>query len=195
MPILVAVSPRTASRLATIIPAMQSIPSTLHAGDTWSWRDSFFSYRASDGWTLAYSLKNATSTIDLPSDGITADGGDFVITIPAASTASYALGSYQQTARVSKAGAVVTVGTGVVTIQPAGLSHARKTLAAIEAVIEGRASIDQQSYTIGMRTLIRTPIPELIKLRDLYRQEVGREKAAEMIAQGLSPSGRVQVRF
>jgi len=180
---------------------MQRIPPMLRAGDSWAWRDSFPDFKANDGWTLAYSLVNAAGKIDLPSLGITADGADFAIAVTATVTAGYAAGVYTQVARVSKSADVLTVGSGTLQVLANLLtaadtrSHARKVLEAIEAVIERRATMDQENYTIGTRSLARTPIGELIKLRDLYRQEAYAEKAAEALAQGLAPSGRIQVRF
>ena len=55
-------------------------------------------------------------------------------------------------------------------------SHARKVLSAIEAVIEGRASQDQMSYSIAGRSLSRMPIDDLLTLRDRYRAEWNKEK-------------------
>ncbi|AVO37384.2 hypothetical protein [Pukyongiella litopenaei] len=52
--------------------------------------------------------------------------------------------------------------------------HEQRVLDAVEAVIEGRATKDQESYTINGRTLTRTPIADLLKLRDHYRVEVAR---------------------
>jgi hypothetical protein len=42
----------------------------------------------------------------------------------------------------------------------------RKTLTALEAVIEGRASLDQERYRINNRELYRTPMETLIRLRN-----------------------------
>ncbi|BBF76065.1 hypothetical protein URS_0009 [Acinetobacter ursingii] len=67
-------------------------------------------------------------------------------------------------------------------------SHARKTLDAIEAVIEKRATIDQERYRINNRELYRTPFETLVKLRSLYRAEVSREQAK---ASGKSVFGKV----
>lgn len=50
--------------------------------------------------------------------------------------------------------------------------HAQKVLDAIEAVIEKRATKDQESYTIAGRTLARTPIKDLLELRQKYKDEV-----------------------
>jgi hypothetical protein len=56
-------------------------------------------------------------------------------------------------------------------------SHARKTLDAIEAVVEGRATKDQQAYTIGGRSLQRMPIKDLMYFRGVYRAEVYAEES------------------
>lgn len=180
---------------------MQDIPASLRAGDTWAWRDSYSGYKANEGWTLSYSLVNVGGKIDLPSGGITADGADFAIVVAAATTNGYAPGVYTLVARVTRSGEVHTVRSGTLQVLPNltaaadTRSHARKVLEAIEAVLERRATLDQENYTIGTRSLARTPIPELIKLRDRYKQEVYAEKTAEALAKGLSPSGRMQVRF
>ena len=71
--------------------------------------------------------------------------------------------------------------------------HAQRVLASIEAVIEGRATKDQESYAINGRSLVRTSIADLLLLRDRYKREIARE----------SPSGKrrrltgrqVKVRF
>ena len=60
-------------------------------------------------------------------------------------------------------------------------------------MIEKRASLDQERYRINNRELYRTPIADLLKLRDLYRAEVRREQAA---ARGQNPFGAtVRVRL
>ena len=55
-------------------------------------------------------------------------------------------------------------------------SHARIVLSAIEAVIEGRASQDQMSYSIAGRSLSRMPIDDLLTFRDRYKAEWNKEK-------------------
>jgi hypothetical protein len=50
--------------------------------------------------------------------------------------------------------------------------HAQKVLTAIEAVIEGRATKDQDSYKINGRELVRTSIADLLELRKTYKAEV-----------------------
>ena len=77
-----------------------------------------------------------------------------------------------------------------------GDSHAQTVLDAIEAVIENRASLDQQSYTIAGRRLDRMPIADLLMLRDRYKAEVFKEEVEARIAAGLGGSKRnIKVRL
>lgn len=55
-------------------------------------------------------------------------------------------------------------------------THAERTLAALEAVIENRATIDQQSYSIAGRSLTRMTVEELLKWRAHYSSEVAAER-------------------
>jgi len=110
----------------------------------------------------------------------------------AAVAAAWPPGEYAYSLRATNGADVVELEAGAVPIR-ADLAaavpgvdqrvHARKVLAAIEAVIEGRATLDQERYRIGERELHRTPIADLLKLRSHYRAELARETAA---AQGYS---------
>lgn len=179
------------------IPTIE--PTTANAGDTWRWTRTLADYPASAGWALSYTLINAAAKITI---NASASGDDHAVTVSAATTAGYAAGSYDWRARVSKAGEVYTVGEGRITVRNAfggstfdARSHARKTLEAIEAVIEGRASSEVSYYMIGNRQLRYMTPAELLTLRDKYRAEVAREDAAAAVAAGLPDKRRVFVRF
>jgi hypothetical protein len=60
-----------------------------------------------------------------------------------------------------------------------GSTHAQRTLAAIEAVLEKRATRDQEKYSINNRELSRTPISDLLLLRDRYKTQVRMELKAK----------------
>jgi len=174
-------------------------PSSVNAGDTWRWTRSLADYPASAGWALSYTLINASAKITV---NASASGDDHAVTVAAATTAGYAAGTYDWRARVSKAGEVYTVGEGRLTVRNAfsaatfdARTHARKTLDAIEAVIEGRASSAVAEYTIAGRSLKHIPVADLLALRDKYRAEVLREDAAAAVAAGLPDRRRVFVRF
>lgn len=174
-------------------------PASIAAGDTLRFDRSLPSYLASAGWQLSYTLINAAGKITFAAS---AAGDLHAVTVAASTTAAWQAGDYAWRARVSKAGEVYTVGEGRITIRPAfagnnhdARSHARRTLEAIEAMIEGRASSAAMEYEIAGRRLRYIPIPELLQLRDKYRAEVLREDAAAATAAGLPDRRRVFVRF
>ena len=180
-----------------------TIPSTIIIGDTTTWTHSDATYPATDGWVLAYTLINAANKYTVTA---AASGADYLATITAAQSADMQAGQYKWLARVSRTVTVLeahTVGEGVVTLQDnfAALetldvrSHAVKTLANIEATLEGRATSATAEYQIAGRALKYIPIPELLALRDSYRREVRQEDAANRLAAGLSSKGRIYVRM
>lgn len=107
--------------------------------------------------------------------------------VPAALTSTWTAGRYALSLRASRGDEVHEIEAGEVTIRPdisqlaAGhdaRDHVERTLAAIEAVLEKRATLDQERYRINNRELWRTPIPELLRLRDRYKAELARMRAA-----------------
>ena len=178
-----------------------NVPTEWTAGDTIIWDVKIPDYPADEGWALSYYLKNATSNIG--AINASADGADYTVTVTATASASYTIGDYHYQAFVTKGSERFTVDSGKITINKNfadsgnydDRSHAKVVLEAVEAVIEGRASKDQESYTIAGRSLARTPIPDLMVLRDRYKAEGVREDRADRIKRGLGHSGRVKVRF
>lgn len=109
-----------------------------------------------------------------------------------AETGSWQSGCYLYALRqTGENGDVVELASGSLQVNPdimalpAGdmRSHAQKTYDAICAVIERRASLDQQEYKINNRELKRTPISDLLKLKTHYallvRQERGKSAFRE----------------
>lgn len=95
-------------------------------------------------------------------------------------------GNYSYSLRVTDGTVTHEIESGLLDILPDlaladasfdGRAHAEKVLSSIEAVIEGRATKDQDSYRINNRELRRTPISQLLKLREVYRAEVAQLKA------------------
>ena len=74
-------------------------------------------------------------------------------------------------------------------------SHAKKVLDAIEAVIEGRATIDQSSFSLAGRSLSRMSIDELMTFRDRYNAEYKREVKRSRIRNGKGSGNSVPVKF
>lgn len=188
--------------MAADIPTSE--PSALRSGDTWKWTKSLADYPASAGWTLKYRFKNAAGGFEIVAS---ASGDDHAVSVAAATTSGYATGSYSWMAWVEGGSSEkYTVDTGVLTVNAdyrAGTNsaatplddrtHARIVLDAIEAVIQNRATRDQESYEIAGRSLKRTPIADLLKLRQHYKAEVAAQDAASAL--GLGTGRRIQFRI
>ena len=174
-------------------------------GDTLDFETTVPDYPATDGWTLKFRLVPRVSGSAITFNASTAsDGVSYRAQVAPATTAAWTAGEYSWTSYVEKTGARQTVQQGMVTLiaDPAVTtapydrrSHARKTLDAIEAVLENRASLDQQEYTIGDRSLKRMPIADLLDFKRYYAGLVAKEEDAIRIANGQKPKNRTQARL
>lgn len=179
---------------------------SLIVGDTLDFLTTIPDYPPADGWTLQHVLvpRFATPTqAPIQITGATS-GSDYRTQASPATTAAWKTGSYSWWAYVEKTGARQQVDSGEVVLLPDptqaaqgydGRSHARKALEAIEAVLERRATLDQEEYTINGRSLKRTPVADLMRMRSRYAAEVRSADAAERLANGLAGSPKLQVRL
>ncbi len=71
-------------------------------------------------------------------------------------------------------------------------SHVKKTLDALEAMIEGKATKDQQSMSIAGRALARYEIPDLLAWRDRYKAELAQ---IDRMAGTAETTGKIYTRF
>jgi hypothetical protein len=179
------------------------------AGDTLEFTVEVTDYPASDGWTLKYRLTPRFSAPTQAPVTLTAatnaDGKSYDITVAPATTAAWTAGFYTWARWVEKAGARQTLdesGQLEVKSDPAlttqghdARSHARKMLDAIEATLQGKATKDQRSYTIGSRSLERLSPEELEAWREKYRSEVAAEEAADRLDSGASGGPRLYARL
>lgn len=186
------------------IPQQISEPSAIYAGDTINWLLSLADYPATGGWTLHYNAVSAAGRFELIGS---ASGANHLISANSASTGTFPPGDYSLTKYVSHAdGSRVTLAELSLTVK-ANLAaktvafdtrgHAKKVLDAIEAVLEGRATTDQEEITINGKSIKRTPIADLLSLRSQYQEYYRQEQAASRIASGQSAAtgSRVLVRF
>lgn len=190
----------------TDIPTRE--PSKIVAGDYVQWKIALSDYPASDGWTLSYVLANSSAqeTFDAA-----ASGDDHLVTLAAATTAAWAAGGYRWTAYVTKADERYTVrgwgaedGTGRIEVvenlaaQSSGYdtrTHAEKTLAALKAMIEGRATTDQATRIVAGEVIGSMPVHRLLEFYDKYKAMVEAEKKADDIKADLGHDGNIFVRF
>lgn len=160
---------------------MALIPSKLSAGTTINIPLAISAYPAPT-WSLTLYLRGP-HFIDMSASS---DGVSHRIAKTPAETETWPPGRYWWVLRATDGVSIEDVADGSVEIAPNlaltnapydGRSHARKVLDAIEAVIEGRATRDQQSYSINNRSLQRTPLADLLTFRAKYRAEVAKEEA------------------
>lgn len=158
-------------------PLLTEMPSSLTAGTTVTYTRSHADYPANGGWTLT--LYVAGVGLLAPITG-TPLGTGFVVTLSATATAELPSGTYQWEERVTDGSAVYVAASGTVSVHRnialAGdkdmQSHAERTLAIIEAALEGRLPDGMESYTIAGRAVTKIPLTELVELRARYRSEV-----------------------
>lgn len=167
------------------------IPRQITAGLTFDLTLSYPNFSAPP-WSGLLLLRGPAS-IDLVA---TASGSAYVFHADASATASWPPGEYWYSVRATSGDDVRETQSGQIKIRPDmaaapagydGSTYAERVLAAIEAVIERRASVDQESYKINNRELSRTPISDLLALRDKFKNEVANEKAR---AAGRNPFSR-----
>lgn len=174
--------------------------SELRAGDSLYWEETPADYPADSGWTITYKIVGSNGAYTITSSS---SGSTHVLTADTSTTASWAAGFYGWTAYVSKGTERITLQTGSITLlaDPSAATatdnrtHSRKVLDAIQAVLEGRASKDQESYSINGRTLNRTPLSELMEMERKYSARVVQEERTEKAKQGLVTSSKIRVRF
>lgn len=174
---------------------MSTIPGEIGAGVTFKVTACLPVYPAPD-WSIDLILRGA-SQIDISS---VSNSENHELSAAATVTKDWKPGRYRYEIRASSGDDVVTVETGELKIAPDlsaqvagfdGRDHVRRVLDSIEAVIENRATIDQQHYQINNRSLTRTPMSDLLKLRDKYRAELAGQKRARR-GGGLGPQYKVR---
>lgn len=175
---------------------MTIFPSTASAGLTFDRTATLTAYPA-PAWQLSAVLRGP-ATIDMQA---VAEQSIHRFKVTAAQTSEWTPGTYWYSIRATDGTDVVEVEAGEIVIKPDlatleaghdGRVHVQRVLDAIEAVLEKRATIDQERYRINNRELYRTPIPELLALRDRYKAELRRMKA---VAKGGLFDQAVRIRF
>ena len=172
------------------------------AGETISYTQTFSGYDPATD-TLIFDC-----VTDLAKESITATdngNGSFLIEVAYDVTDAWKPDIYNYQAHITTAaGARNYVEQGSFEVKPRfadmssgydNRSHVKKTLDALEATLEGKASQDQQSYSIAGRSLSRLSPSELINWREKYKAEYARELSAARIAAGLGNPNKIRVRM
>ena len=178
-------------------------PSEIVAGDFIQWRRDDLDY-LNTVYDLKYRIQlagNADASLDV--DGV-ADGAGFLISIPSATTQKWIPGDFDYHVYIERKSDNERVRIGVGTLKVIGnfdgmpgdfRSHARRMLASIEALLEGRTNDVVDNYSIGSRSITKMSVEELMKWRSYYLAEVEGEKQIEMSKQGKGGGNAFQVQF
>jgi metal-dependent amidase/aminoacylase/carboxypeptidase family protein len=182
-------------------------PNELVVGDYWVWkRDDLATDYPTDSYSLSYEFHcdsggggNHQFTINA-----TEANDTYYIEVPTTTTENYNPHDYQWAAYITRTSdsARIQIDDGKTTILPnladtnADLrSHAKKVLDNIQAVIEGRATIDQSSFSLAGRSLSRMSIDELMTFRDRYHAEYLKEVKLARIKNKQGSGNTIKTRF
>jgi hypothetical protein len=184
-------------------------PTRIRAGDTWLWRREDLSDYPASSYTLKYRFKNEDGGFEIVAQP---DGDLFSVSVPFSTTGGFAAGSYSWQAVVEGVLGRFTVDSGTLVVDASLFSgdastgvdtrsHARRALAAINAVIEKRATHVHEEYEIRLseggswRRVKDTDWADLIKAKAYYESLVASEQASEDAANGRPDKRRTFVRF
>ncbi|MEP1612670.1 MAG: hypothetical protein ABJL72_12210 [Roseobacter sp.] len=160
------------------------IPTTLVAGDSWAWITKIsVPPEVPSPWTLKYVLRPIVGGNAVEVDSI-ADLGGFHFSMTATDSAAIAPGKYEWVLFAfgpQDFRARLDCGRLELLPDPAAAggdlrSRVERTLDAINATLEGRATKDADAFTIEGRSISRTPIPDLLKLQAYYERKLYAER-------------------
>lgn len=181
---------------------LTSVPASLYAGDSLAWLLTEENYPASDGWVMAFGFRSPAGTpINIVG---TASGANHLITASATDSATWLPDSYKGVGVVTKGAEQHSIWKGAIQVLQNiltapdnydGRSHAAKCLAAINAVLEGKATRDVLNTTIAGQTIQRMTWGELTNAKAYYQSLVDGETAAENAENGLGNGRNVLIRF
>ena len=195
-------------------------PREFAPGDYVTWEVSNSDYPATDGWQLRYAFMSDDEQVLVPSEcGTVTDAGNgaWTVVLTTDETSTYftnlgtdnLLGTYRwqeyvqiepgPTQRKSLRWGILflrrNLDSGALS---AGLDirgHVKTVLDAIRAVIAGKATKDQSSYSIAGRALARYSWDELVRMEAYYAGQWERELAFERFQRGQESPAIVRGRF
>lgn len=178
-------------------------PPQIVAGDNVQWLREFDDYSSVD-----YTLKYALMPVSGSEIGITAgawtDGVGFWVNVSGSDTIGWEPGDYLWQASVTDAsGNRTTLFPGRLTViadfASATVANFKstvsQTLDALYALVQGKATLDQQNFTIRGRSLSRMQPKELLDWIDFYEELYDREIRSEAAQQGRSNRGKIRASF
>lgn len=165
-----------------IIPDV--VPSHFPAGTTVKFTRSLDDFPPADGWAYTIYLNGLTQKFNKAADVV---DGIFQMTFVPSDTAALVPGPYRYAERLSNSGTGevydITGDTLVINIEPNAASAPagtfntweERTLAIVEAAIQGRLTSDIASYQVAGRAVNKIPIEDLRRIRGELRAAIWRQ--------------------
>lgn len=174
------------SNYRTLEPTIEDYDHPIIQGDYTAWkRSDLNSDYSNSSHTLSYQARLENSGSTVISVTASSSGSDYLIELSSSTTNAYTVGIYHWDAYITRTSdsARIRIDNGQWEVVP-NLASAttdprssnKKILDAIVAVIEGRASQDQMSYSIAGRSLSRMSIDDLLQFEGVYRSRWLREQ-------------------
>lgn len=163
--------------MSDILALPRGMPARLIAGDTWGW---ISEVPVVEGVNLAVFLRLKSGGNPVVIDAVTEDNRR-VLRMQPRHSARIIPGLYLWTEIATRPadGARWTANEGRVDISPDPAasggdmrSHAERILEAIDARLVGRVTEDCDAYTIEGRSITRTPLDVLMRVRGVYARQV-----------------------
>lgn len=182
-------------------PALKDAePETLIKGTTCKWKKTYDDFPTSELWAVTWYLNGSETTLTVAG---TIVGTEYQFAVTDADTAALAVGSYRWQTQAVLGGETYPVQENSLLVSPGfdGLgatdwrTHCQKTLEALEATIEGRASDAQKRVRLGDREIEHMSAAELIQWRKLYQAECSYEASADDVAAGKGTGRKIKTRF
>jgi uncharacterized small protein (DUF1192 family) len=174
------------------------LPRRITVGDTITWDETLSDFPASASWVVTYSFTSPDSRF-ISTHAAVVD--DHRITID---TTSLEEGRFDWTKKVTDGSSTFTLESGILDVDPdlsadgTGVdrrSYSAIALEAIEALLKGKATKDQTSYSLNGRALSRYSIDELNEWRAQLRVEVREEDQKARRKSGGKSHANVRARF
>ena len=187
-----------------------TVPALIYSGSTIQWIEPpalvTDSPATSDTWTLQVDFRTNTAGEGATVAGSARSDGGWDVALSAATTESWASGTWYWQRRITSGAVVVVTGSGTTEVLPSlsftgdptafdGRSQAEQDLDAVQAAIRAIVSKGAKQYSIGNRSYTSNDLGLLMQREAQLKAIVARERAAEKIAQGLGDPRNVFVRF
>ena len=187
-----------------------TVPPSITAGTTVTWIEPAATVNdvpaTSASWTLQIDFRTNTAGEGATVAGSARSDGGWDVALSAATTESWASGTWYWQRRVTSGAVVVVTGSGTTEVLPSlsftgdptafdGRSQAEQDLDAVQAAIRAIISKGAKQYSIGNRSYTSNDLGLLMQREAQLKGIVARERAAEKIAQGLGDPRNVFVRF